>query len=121
MPVLLAAPAGQATGRVASVTDGDTFRLASGERIRISGIDAPETQPRQAKCHAEIARGNTATRQARTLLAGRSVLIERVGRSYNRTVANVRLDNRGVAAELVRIGAARWWSKGRPRPDWCRP
>lgn len=40
------APAGAAdrddSGRVAWVTDGDTFRLESGERIRIAGIDAPE-------------------------------------------------------------------------------
>lgn len=33
------------SGRVARVTDGDTFRLESGERIRIAGIDAAESQP----------------------------------------------------------------------------
>jgi len=49
LSVLIAAtpipsPAGAAdghdSGRVAWVTDGDTFRLESGERIRIAGIDA---------------------------------------------------------------------------------
>jgi micrococcal nuclease len=30
-----------------SLTDGDTFRLESGERIRIAGIDAPETHRNQ--------------------------------------------------------------------------
>ena len=37
-------------GRIATVTDGDTFRLTSGERIRIADIDAPESQRGQAKC-----------------------------------------------------------------------
>lgn len=41
-------PVAAQTGIVRHVTDGDTFRLTSGERIRISGIDAPETQPGQA-------------------------------------------------------------------------
>lgn len=39
--LIAAAPPGQ--GRVGYVIDGDTFRLQSGERIRIAGIDAPET------------------------------------------------------------------------------
>jgi endonuclease YncB( thermonuclease family) len=55
------APAGAVgrddSGRVAWVTDGDTFRLESGERIRIAGIDAPETQRDQAKCAGETLLG----------------------------------------------------------------
>lgn len=46
-----AAPAPR-SGVVAWVTDGDTFALKSGERIRIAGIDAPETQPGNARCRA---------------------------------------------------------------------
>ncbi|HEY0622769.1 thermonuclease family protein [Sphingomonas sp.] len=121
-PLLLilsgAAPAPQ-SGVVAWVTDGDTFRLESGERIRIAWIDAPETQPGNARCRAELARGKAATRAAIALLKGRRVGIERVGRSYDRTVARVRLDGRDVAALLVEKGAARWWPRGKPRPDWC--
>jgi endonuclease YncB( thermonuclease family) len=116
---LPATASAQNSGRVAYVTDGDTFRLANGERIRIAGIDAPETQARQARCRAELALGQEATRRARALLAGQTVRIVRVGRSYDRTVANVRLDGRDVAAELVRIGAARWWPRRGPRPNWC--
>ena len=112
-----AAPARQA--RVAHVTDGDTIRLASGERIRIAGIDAPETQRGQAKCQREIDAGRAATATARRLLAGRAVQLERVGRSYNRTVARVTLGGRDVAGELVRRGAARWWPRGAGKPDWC--
>jgi endonuclease YncB( thermonuclease family) len=49
-------------------TDGDPFRLEHGERIRIANIDAPETHPGQAKCHAEIALGLAAVKRARALL-----------------------------------------------------
>ena len=85
------------SGRIAYVIDGDTFRLDTGERIPIAGIDAPETQRGQAKCRKEIALGQQATRQARSLPTGRTVTINRVGRSYNRTVAEVQLDGRDLA------------------------
>ena len=106
-------------GEVRYVTDGDTFRLTSGERIRIAGIDAPETHRDQAKCAAELALGKAASARARALLDHRSVTFHRVGRSYNRTVARVTLDGRDLASELVAMGIARWWPRYRPKPDWC--
>ncbi len=117
--LLLIAAAPPDQGRVAYVIDGDTFRLENGERIRIAGIDAPETQPGQARCRAEIALGKAATARARTLLDGRTVTILRVGRSYNRTVARVRLAGRDVGSDLVATGAARWWPRWQRKPDWC--
>lgn len=69
------------TGRFRYVTDGDTFRLTSGERIRIANIDAPEIHPRQAKCQLEVERGEAASRRVRGLLDGKVVRFERVGRS----------------------------------------
>lgn len=117
--LVAAAPGERQRGRVTWVTDGDTFRLASGERIRIAEIDAPETQPGNAKCRAELARGRAATTRTTALLKGREVRFERVGRSYDRTVARVWLDGRDVAAALVEAGAARWWPRGARRPDWC--
>jgi len=95
------------------------WRAASGERIRIAGIDAPETQRGQAKCRREIAAGRAATATARGLLQGRTVRLGRLGRSYNRTVARVTLDGRDVAGALVRLGAAWWWPRGARKPDWC--
>jgi len=92
---------------------------ASGERIRLAGIDAPETRRGQAKCRREIAAGRAATATARTLLLGRTVRFARLGRSYNRTVARVTLDGRDVAGGLVRLGVARWWPRGARKPDWC--
>jgi micrococcal nuclease len=68
-----------AIDRIVWVTDGDTVRLESGERVRIADIDAPETRAGQARCQAEIVRGTRSTGIARALLDGRSVSIERVG------------------------------------------
>jgi len=94
-------PAQAETVRVTHVIDGDRFRLETGERIRIANINAPETQKGQAKCGAEITRGD-----ARALLAAQIDTIERVGRSYNRAVAKVRLGDRDVATMLVERGIA---------------
>lgn len=108
----LSAPAGAASpddsGRVAWVIDGDTFRLESGEWIRIAGIDALETHRDQAKCTSEIVLGLQAKDRAAALLAGRDVSSHRLGRSHNRSVANVVLDGHDLGAELVRIGVAAW-------------
>ena len=77
------APAGAAdrddSGRVAWETDGDTFRLESGERIRIAGIDAPETHRDQARCAGETVLGSQAKDRATALLAGRAVGRSRIG------------------------------------------
>jgi len=117
-PPLNAAP-GPDQARVAYVIDGDTFRLASGERIRIAGIDAPESRHGQASCRAEGALGKAATARARAMLNGRPVTLMRVGRSYDRTVAEVRLGGRDLAKMLVTSGVARWWPRGSRKPDWC--
>ena len=109
-----------ARGTIAWVTDGDTFRLASGERIRIAGIDAPEIQVGQAKCSREIERGKAATARACGLLQGRAVDFVRVGRSYNRTVARVSLAGRDLGDLLVAQGIARTWPPYSAKPDWCR-
>jgi len=68
------APAGAADGhdpgRVAWVTNGSTFRLESGERIRVAGIDASETHRDQAKCAGETVRRLRTKDSAKSLAAG---------------------------------------------------
>lgn len=118
--ILLSAPAaGAGQARVAYVTDGDTFRLTTGERIRIAGIDAPEIHEGQAHCRLEIERGLESARQLRAMIDGQAVTIVRVGHSYNRTVARITFEGRDLAAELVRRGIARPWPRRSPKPDWC--
>jgi endonuclease YncB( thermonuclease family) len=119
IPAAGAAVDNDGSGRLAWVTDGDTFRLESGERIRIARIDAPETHRDQVRCAGEVALGMRAKDQATALLAGREITFRRVGRSYARTVATVVLDGHDLGAELVRRGIAAWWPRGRPKPDWC--
>jgi endonuclease YncB( thermonuclease family) len=116
---LAASSASAATGRVRYVTDGDTFRLESGERIRIANIDAPETHAGQAKCRAEIALGLAATKRVRALLDHQKVTFVRVGRSYNRTVARVTFDGHDLGQTLVAMGMAKPWPHYKPKPDWC--
>lgn len=120
-PVTLAKTpdARMATGTVRYVTDGDTFRLTSGERIRIAGIDAPETQAQRARCPAERCMGEAAKARLTRMIEGKSIRFTRVGRSYNRTVATVRYGERDLAARLVEAGDAAWWPGGKAKPDWC--
>lgn len=107
------------TGIVRYVTDGDTFRLESGERIRIANIDAPELHAGQARCAREMAHARSAADAARALLDHHEVRFVRVGRSYYRTVARVTLNGRDLGALLVARGIARPWPRGTPKPDWC--
>ncbi len=97
--------------------DGDTIRLG-GERIRILGLDAPETH--QACCRAERRLGDRATERLRELLASGDVRIERGPRpdKYRRTLAVVTVDGRDVAAILISEGLARPYDGGRRLP-WC--
>lgn len=96
---------------VADVADGDTFTCqGSGEqRVRILGIDAPETgegdRPRQ--CHAR-----TATAALRQLIDGRTVTLRSDSRQpdrdrYGRRLAHVEVSGTDVAQALVRDGHAR--------------
>jgi micrococcal nuclease len=110
---------GRVSGQVVSVTDGDTFRLTTGERIRIAAIDAPEIEWDRAHCPDEIRQGLAAKRAAARLIQGQPIEFVRVGRSYKRTVALVWLRGRNLAEELMRIGAAKPWLRHAPKPDWC--
>lgn len=96
------------------IVDGDTLRCQA-ERIRLIGIDAPETE--QAKCASERARGLAAKDRLRELLApGFTVERDGVDR-YGRTLATVRVNGRDVGAVMVAEGLARPYAGGR-RP-WC--
>lgn len=93
---------GAFTERVVAVYDGDTIGVLHGgreERIRLSGIDAPEK--RQAF-------GQRAKQAISDLVLGTEVTVETKSHDkYGRTLAEVRLpDGRSLNQELVRQGRA---------------
>lgn len=101
-----------------SVVDGDTVRLA-GERIRLTGFDAPETY--RAECVAERAQGEAATARLRELIGQAShATLTYLPRQdqYGRDLARLSLDGHNVADIMVREGLARRYGGGQRRP-WC--
>jgi endonuclease YncB( thermonuclease family) len=83
------------------VIDGDTVAIAR-ERIRVLGIDAPET--REARCERERVAGyQTKARVVDLLRFGRSIDIHRQGHDgYGRTLARIIVDGRDLGEQLVR-------------------
>jgi len=95
------------TGRVEAVVDGDTIRLAGGEKVRYLGIDTPEVH-HPGKPVEDF--GPEATEANRLLVEGRSVVLifdQQERDRYGRLLAYVIVDDVFVNARLVREGHAR--------------
>lgn len=95
-----------------TVTDGDTIRCGD-ERIRLTGIDAPEmsTCPRRRRCAPGD--GPTSKRNLRAILQSGEMSIVRLGQDrYGRTLAAVYVDGRNVACAQIAAGQAIY------RADW---
>lgn len=105
-----------ASACVATVHDGDTIRLCSGERVRIANIDAPEL-PDSPKCQDRRRQGwcdyrlGYSSRDALdAFLQSGAVTIRRSGQDkYGRTLATLSVDGRDAGAYLVSLGYARPW------------
>lgn len=108
--------------RVQRVIDGDTVTLwcpgTGTERVRILGLDAPETS--SPHCASEAAAGAAATRALRAMLArGDRLDVARQGTDrYGRRLAVLRLDGATVADRMIGAGHARAYGGG-PRQGWC--
>jgi len=76
---------------VKRVIDGDTFivnrKIGNTNRVRLAGYNAPEKHQFG---------GKKATTQLRGLIGGKTVSITPKGRSYNRVVADVRINRKSV-------------------------
>jgi endonuclease YncB( thermonuclease family) len=112
------------------VVDGDTFWIG-GDKVRIAGIDAPETH--DYRCASELALGDRATETLHALLNSGAVtmtVIEDFAQSgtlsegrardrdrYGRLLRNVAVDGADVGEAMVGAGVAREYAGGR-RP-WC--
>jgi endonuclease YncB( thermonuclease family) len=107
---------GKIDGQKIYVIDGDTFDL-NGTRIRVAGIDAPETHP--ARCPREAALGAAATEKLAELLRRKPLWIsgEKIDR-YGRSVRTVRTAGEDVADAMIGSGLARNYD-GKLRSPWC--
>ena len=105
--VLVAAgAAGAGISGVPSVTDGDTLRIGP-ERIRLHGIDAPESKQRCRAGGKTWACGEAATRALRERIGRRPVeCAERDRDRYGRIVAVCRVAGADVNAWMVSQGWA---------------
>ena len=90
---------------VTRVVDGDTIVLDGGERVRLIGVDTPETKHPQKPVQYF---GREATAFTRRIAEGRAVRLEydqRPNDRYGRTLAYVFLaDGRLLNAEIIRHG-----------------
>ena len=110
--VLLASSAfaGDVSGPLVSVLDGDTIEVLHNnrtERIRLNGIDCPEKGQ---------AYGKKAKQAASELVFGKEVTLQTNGKDkYGRTIADVLLpDGTNVNHELVKQGWCWWYRKYAP-------
>ena len=105
-PVAAPLPAG--VFHVQRVVDGDTLLLSGGDRLRLIGVDTPETVKPE---HPIEPLGPEATRFTSQFLAGGTARLsfdrERVDR-YGRHLAYVWVGDRMLNEELLRSGLARF-------------
>ncbi len=99
------------------VVDGDTFYMG-GEKVRIAGIDAPETH--DYGCPSELALGEQATERLQALLNSGAVTMTAIDRDrdvYGRLLRNVQAGGQDVGEALIGAGLAREYGRG--RRSWC--
>ena len=84
---------------VTKVIDGDTFvvnrKINGTNYVRLADVDAPEKYARG---------GKTATNTLKGMIAGRTITVNPVGRSYNRVVANVSYHRKSINRKLQQKG-----------------
>ena len=99
------------------VVDGDTIWYR-GTKIRITGIDTPETH--QPKCAAEAKLGAAATRRMLQLVNAGPFTLQSINRDEDRYGRKLRILKRGgksLGDILVEEGLARYYKGG--RRSWC--
>jgi endonuclease YncB( thermonuclease family) len=91
----------------ANVTDGDTLRI-NGQRIRLHGIDAPESNQRCKDSAGAFWRcGNQATRELGRKIDGRTVSCTGRGHDrYGRVIGDCNVGGESLNAWMVRQGWA---------------
>lgn len=104
------------------VHDGDTVRLATGERVRLAGVDTPELPPRAA-CDREVRLALEAKARLLELVHTADQVTlhrpsgERDVDRYGRLLRDLQVDGRDAGDILVAEGLAQVW-RGR-KAEWC--
>ncbi len=103
------------TGNVVGISDGDTFRLLTGEyktiRVRLHGVDAPEkgqdygTQARQALSNLVFSKAVQVVQKSKD--------------RYGRTIAIVFVNGTNVNEELLRQGLVWHYTEYDKNPQWA--
>jgi endonuclease YncB( thermonuclease family) len=99
------------------VVDGDTVWIA-GEKVRIAGIDAPETH--EFKCPAEAELGRRSALRLQALLSSGRLVATPADRDRDpngRLLRNITVDGRDVGRTLIGEGLARAYRGG--KKSWC--
>ena len=104
------------SGQAVYVIDGDTFSIDN-RRVRIAGIDAPETHP--SRCTEEDRLGRAATDRLRSLLSRGTITMSGSGHDqYGRELRNVSVNGNDVGEAMISAGLARSYAGGARQP-WC--
>ena len=109
-----------------TVTDGDTFKarvpvwqgVEIVTSVRVNGIDAPELR---GKCDFEKVKAEEATAALTYFLqTGKNVTLQNVkdDKYSGRVVADVMVDGKNLATEMIQTGLVRNYSGG-TRLGWC--
>jgi len=99
------------------VVDGDTFYV-NGAKVRIAGIDAPETHP--PRCAEEARLGSEATERLHALLNSGALTMTSIDRDrdrYGRLLRNVAVSGQDAGEAMIAAGVARAYGSG--RRSWC--
>ncbi|MCB9759337.1 MAG: thermonuclease family protein [Alphaproteobacteria bacterium] len=93
-------PPAPSASTVVSVYDGDTFTLATGDKVRVSGVNTPELRPSEPfGIEAREATADFVLNQEVELIYGS---VERD--SYGRLLAYVRVDGEPLEEHLIELG-----------------
>ncbi len=104
--VLIGTAAADDLSGVATVTDGDTIRLGQ-TRIRLFGIDAPESAQQCIRADKCYRCGDDAERFLKSILDGSQVTCSPTGaRTYGRIVATCEVAENDISVSMVREGWA---------------
>jgi micrococcal nuclease len=111
--------------KVTRTIDGDTIVVNGTEKVRLLGVDTPETVSpwKPTECG-----GPEASRYTKQALLGKTVTITKVGHDkYGRTLAYVDIDGKDHGLRLIKAGLAReytykgqWYSKFPKYKYWER-